>query len=83
VIGFESNNSTLILWNDTFENNYVTQNGVVYINKGRFQDFRSKYYYNAGIFGGAINLKDSQDGIALDNTIFVNNYAVQGGTIYL
>ncbi len=65
-----------------FENNLVTMNGVVYINKGNFSDFGSKYYYNAAIYGGAIKIKDSQVAV-IENSIFVNNYAVQGGTIYM
>ncbi len=83
MIGFESSGGDgLLIHNNIFENNFVTQNGVIYINKGNFKDTGSKYYYNAGISGGAINLKDSK-GAVIENSIFVNNYAVQGGTIYI
>jgi hypothetical protein len=55
-------------------------NGVIYMNKGKFKDQGSKYYYNTGIYGGAISLIEVTSSITQSS--FYSNYANYGGSIY-
>ena len=52
VIGFEAtfnNYSKLEMSNNVFRNNYLLQNGVIYVSKATVTDSKSEYYYNAAI----------------------------------
>ncbi len=50
------------------------------MNKGKFKDQGSKYYYNTGIYGGAISLIEVTSSITQSS--FYSNYANYGGSIY-